>query len=493
MGELGLRLDDSPIGVDSNPKVRLPELNPNNLRANFGLSLGFGLTSTLFPIGNFGLPLIKEGEVQKMVPLFNKDAGSLADIKNDVNSFVDKTRGEGGLKVYALGIITGDPTLLTAGAALFVTTPPVTQAFRELASGLKESGRDMLGAARDLARVAQRYGLRLEQTAKFLYENFSGGVSGVTSVLYNGITQNIGSIAYSLYNGVTRDLRSIARGIYSNITTNLDTISQGLYDGAVRDIDQIARAILDEFGLGFVFRLGNAITQFLPDGRKIRDIYQNGVRITQEVFRNLNDLAQYFEFFGDGVSTRVSNIYANGVRTIQRLWRSPGDLSNYFEFFGDGVSTRVSNIYANGVRTIQRLWRSPGDLSNYFEFFGDGVSTRVSDIYANGVRTIQRLWRSPGDLSDYIEFFGNGTSYKLRNFYEGGVNIARNIWGAPGDLAKRIEWSGNVQKEFEYVGGQINKYYEYVGGSLSKYWDTAQGWWDSLKGWLTSKPSWWPF
>ena len=250
MGELGLRLDDSPIGVDANPKVRLPELNPNNLRANFGLSLGFGLTSTLFPIGNFGLPLIKEGEVQKTVPLFNKDAGSLADIKNDVTSFVDKTRGEGGLKVFALGFITGDQTLLTAGTALFGTSPPVTQAFRELAAGLKESGRDMLGAARDLARVAQRYGLKLEQTAKFLYENFSGGVTGVARALYREITSDISDVAKGLYSGVTQDLRSLARGLHNGVTTDLGNIAKGLYNGAIRDAGRIAKAIAEEFGTG---------------------------------------------------------------------------------------------------------------------------------------------------------------------------------------------------------------------------------------------------
>ncbi|MDB9429537.1 hypothetical protein PN482_11695 [Microcystis aeruginosa CS-555/01A07] len=46
-----------------------------------------------------------------IVPLYNKSAGSLADVKNDVKSFINKTRGEGALKIYALGVITGDPTL----------------------------------------------------------------------------------------------------------------------------------------------------------------------------------------------------------------------------------------------------------------------------------------------------------------------------------------------------------------------------------------------
>ena len=92
MGQLGIRLDDGPMGIDSDPKVRLSVLNAKNLLyPTVKIDLGFGLTSTLFPIGDWGLPLIKEGEVKKIVPLYNESAGSLADISNDVKSFINKT------------------------------------------------------------------------------------------------------------------------------------------------------------------------------------------------------------------------------------------------------------------------------------------------------------------------------------------------------------------------------------------------------------------
>jgi hypothetical protein len=74
IGQLGLRLDDSPLGSDSDPKVRLAELKDKIdkiLHPTLKLDLGVGLTSTLFPIGNFGWPLIKKGEVEKIVPLYN--------------------------------------------------------------------------------------------------------------------------------------------------------------------------------------------------------------------------------------------------------------------------------------------------------------------------------------------------------------------------------------------------------------------------------------
>ena len=480
IGQLGLRLDDSPSGVDSDPKVRLAGLNKIDeiLRPTLKLDLGFGLTSTLFPIGNFGLPLIKKGEVEKIVPLYNESAGSLADIKNDVKSFIDKTRGEGGLKVYALGVITGDPTLLTAGTALVATSPPVTQAFSELATGLKESGRDMLGAAKSIAEVAKEYGLNLAQTAKFLYQEFSGGVTGVANALYNGVTKNIGDIAKGLYNGVTKDLGSIAgglyngvtknigsiakglydgvttnlgsvaRGLYNGVTTNLDSIAKGLYDGVTQDLNKIAKAIIDEFGTGFSFILGNLITKFLPDGSKI-----------QEVLDDAGKLLEKIEFFADGVSYKVRNFYSNGLRTAQDVFGNPGKLAEKIEFFADGVSYKVRNFYSNGLRTAQNIWRKAGDFAEAVEFFGDGVSYKVRDFYSNGLRTAQNIWRKAGDL------------------------------------AQQIEWSGNVTKVSEYAGGKLNKYTESVGGTLTKYWDSAQGWWDSAKGWLNSvkPPSWWPF
>uniref|UniRef100_UPI00312B8540 hypothetical protein n=1 Tax=Microcoleus sp. CAWBG640 TaxID=2841653 RepID=UPI00312B8540 len=392
IGQLGLRLDDSPSGVDSDPKVRLAGLNKIDeiLRPTLKLDLGFGLTSTLFPIGNFGLPLIKKGEVEKIVPLYNESAGSLADIKNDVKSFIDKTRGEGGLKVYALGVITGDPTLLTAGTALVATSPPVTQAFSELATGLKESGRDMLGAAKSIAEVAKEYGLNLAQTAKFLYQEFSGGVAGVANALYNGVTQNIGDIAGGLYNGVTENigdiakglyngvtqnlgtiagglyngvtknigsvakglydgvttnLGSVARGLYNGVTSNLDSIAKGLYDGVSQDIDKIAKAIIDEFGVGFFFKLDNLITEFLPDGSKIRNTFINGVNTFREEW--LSGGKKIDTAFRNG-TTYLRNTFINGVNTFREEWLSGGKKID--TAFRNGT-TYLRNTFINGVNT----------------------------------------------------------------------------------------------------------------------------------------------
>ena len=41
IGELGLRLDDSPSGVDSDPKVRLSGLNDTNLFPTLSINLGY--------------------------------------------------------------------------------------------------------------------------------------------------------------------------------------------------------------------------------------------------------------------------------------------------------------------------------------------------------------------------------------------------------------------------------------------------------------------
>ena len=251
IGQLGLRLDDSPLGSDSDPKVRLARLKDKIdeiLHPTVKLDLGFGLTSTLFPIGNLGLPLIKKGEVEKIVPLYNESAGSLADIKNDVKSFVDKTRAEGGLKVYALGVITGDPTLLTAGTALFATSPPVTQAFSELATGLKESGRDMLGAAKSIAEVVKEYSLDLGQTAKFLYQEFSGGVAGVANALYNGVTQNIGDIAKILKNELGTGLVDLAKILKNELGTGLVDVAKILKNELGTGLVDVAKILKNELG-----------------------------------------------------------------------------------------------------------------------------------------------------------------------------------------------------------------------------------------------------
>ena len=196
-GEAGIRLDDADT-PDS--KVRLKGLTEKNLHPELKLYLSYGLTSDLLP-DIYPIPLIEKGEVGDRTLLYEKSSGSLADIKDEIKAFVDKTRGEGGLKVYALGVITGDPTLQKAGTALLVTSPPVTQAFSELATWFKESGRDMLGAAKSIAEVAKKYGLDLAQTAKFLYQEFSGGVAGVANALYKGVTKDLKSIFFALVSG----------------------------------------------------------------------------------------------------------------------------------------------------------------------------------------------------------------------------------------------------------------------------------------------------
>jgi hypothetical protein len=507
IGQLGLRLDDSPSGVDSDPKVRLAGLNDTNLYPTLKLDLGFGLTSTLLPVGNLGLPLIKKGELEKSVPLYNKSAGSLADIKNDVKSFVDKTRAEGGLKVYALGLITGSPTLLTAGTALFATSPQVTQAFSELATGLKESGRDMLGAAKSIAEVVKEYSLDLGQTAKFLYQEFSGGVAGVANALYNGVTknigdiakglykgvtQNLGSIAGGLYNGVTKNIGSVAKGLYDGVTTNLGSVAKGLYDGVTTNLGSVAKGLYDGVttnlgsvakglydgvttNLGSVARgLYNGVTTSLDSIAKglYDGVTQDLTKIAkaiigefgtgfsfilgnlitrflpdgskiQEFFDGAGKLLKKVEFFNDGVSEKVRSFYSNGVRIAQDVFRSAGNLAEKIEYFGDGVSYKVRTFYSNGVRTAQNIWRSAGDFAEAIEFFGDGVSYKVRTFYSKGVRTAQNIWRSAGDFAEAIEFFGDGVSYKVRTFYSKGVRTAQNIWRSAGDFAEAIEFFGD--------------------------------------------------
>jgi hypothetical protein len=507
IGQLGLRLDDSPSGVDSDPKVRLAGLNDTNLYPTLKLDLEFGLTSTLLPVGNLGLPLIKKGELEKSVPLYNKSAGSLADIKNDVKSFVDKTRAEGGLKVYALGVITGSPTLLTAGTALFATSPQVTQAFSELATGLKESGRDMLGAAKSIAEVVKEYSLDLGQTAKFLYQEFSGGVAGVANALYNGVTknigdiakglykgvtQNLGSIAGGLYNGVTKNIGSVAKGLYDGVTTNLGSVAKGLYDGVTTNLGSVAKGLYDGVttnlgsvakglydgvttNLGSVARgLYNGVTTSLDSIAKglYDGVTQDLTKIAkaiigefgtgfsfilgnlitrflpdgskiQEFFDGAGKLLKKVEFFNDGVSEKVRSFYSNGVRIAQDVFRSAGNLAEKIEYFGDGVSYKVRTFYSNGVRTAQNIWRSAGDFAEAIEFFGDGVSYKVRTFYSKGVRTAQNIWRSAGDFAEAIEFFGDGVSYKVRTFYSKGVRTAQNIWRSAGDFAEAIEFFGD--------------------------------------------------
>jgi hypothetical protein len=463
IGQLGLRLDDFPLGSDSDPKVRLAGLKDEInkiLHPTLKLDLGFGLTSTLFPIGNFGLPLIKKGEVEKIVPLYNESAGSLADIKNDVKSFIDKTRGEGGLKVYALGVITGDPTLLTAGTALFVTSPPVTQAFSELATGLKESGRDMLGAAKSIAEVAKEYGLDLAQTAKFLYQEFSGGVTGVANALYNGVTQNIGDIAKGLYNGVTQDLGTIAgglyngvtknigsvakelydgvttnlgrvaRGLYNGVTSNLDSIAKGLYDGVSQDIDKIAKAIIDEFGVGFFFKLDNLITEFLPDGSKIR------------------------------------NTFINGVNTFREEWLSGG---KKIETALSNGAIYLKNTFINGVNTFREEWLSGGKkIENSFR---NGTSY-LQNTFINGVNTFREEWLSGGKKIE--NSFRNGTSY-LRNTFLNGKNVLRQTWESNRYIEDSWNSAGN------YLGRNI---WDSAGNFISGVGNKVNGWVNTVKSWF---------
>ncbi len=379
IGQLGLRLDDFPSGVDSDPKVRLSGLNDTNLFPTLSINLGLGLTSTLFPIGDLGLPLIKKGEVEKIVPLYNKSAGSLADVKNDVKSFIDKTRGEGALKIYALGVITGDPTLLTAGTTLLGTSPQVTQAFNELATGLKESGRDMLGAAKDVALVTKTYGLKLGETAKFLYDNFTGGITGVASALYKEVTQDISNIANGLYNGVTQDLRSIARGLYNGVTTNLDTIAKGIYNGALQDIDKIAKAIIDEFGKGFLFLLDNLITEFLPDGSKIRNTFINGVNTFKEEW--LSGGKKIETAFSNGTSY-LRNTFIDGVNTFREEWQSGG--KKLETAFSNGKSY-LRNTFVNGQNVLRQTWESSG---NYIEDSWDSAGKYLG----------RNVWNSAGNF-----------------------------------------------------------------------------------------------
>ncbi|QLE56316.1 Calx-beta domain-containing protein [Nostoc sp. TCL26-01] len=553
IGQLGLRLDDSPSGVDSDPKVRLSKLNDTNLFPTLKIDLGLGLTSTLFPIGDLGLPLVKKGEVEKIVPLYNKSAGSLADVKNDVKAFIDKTRGEGALKVYALGVITGDPTLLTAGTVLLGTSPQVTQAFSELATGLKESGRDMLGAAKDLALVTKTYGLKLGDTAKFLYENFTGGVVGVASALYKEVTQDISDIAKGLYNGVTQDLRSIARGLYDGVTTNLDSIAKGIYNGAIQDIGKIAKAIIDEFGKGFFFSLGNLVSEFLPDGRQIENYFNDAGNYLRRTFNSAGKLIEKIDFLPDG--RQIENYFNDAGNYLRRTFNSAGKLIEKIDFLPDG--RQIENYFNDAGNYLRRTFNSAGKLIEKIDFLPDGRQIenyfndagnylrrtfnsagkliekidflpdgrQIENYFNDAGNYLRRTFNSAGKLIEKIDFLPDGRQIEnyfndagnylrrtfnsagkliekidflpdgrqIENYFNDAGNYLRRTFNSAGKLIEKIEWLGNIQKEFYYVEGQLNKYYEYVGGSLKKYWDTAQGWWDSAIGWLTTKPSWWPF
>ncbi|MBX9258207.1 hypothetical protein H1Q63_30515, partial [Desmonostoc muscorum CCALA 125] len=371
IGEVGIRLDDSPFNPkpDLDPKVRFSEvINPDNLHLKFGLDLGFGLTSTLVPVGNFGIPLIKDGEVEKIVELYNREAGSLTDIKKDVTTFFDKTKKEGALYLYALGLITGDPILITAANALAARDVVLAadKAFNALADGFKENGADILDAAHYFGELAKEYGLNLAQTAKFLYEKFSDGVADVANALYkevthnigdiakglykgvtqdlgsiaeglyNGVTKNIGSVAKGLYDGVTTNLGSIARGLYNGVTTNLDSIAKGLYEGVTQDLNKIAKAIIDEFGIGFSLKLGNVITEFLLDG-------------TINVWNYTGDrLDQATEWFTNGTH-KVTQWLTNGTINV---WNYTGDrLDQATEWFTNGTH-KVTQWLTNGTINV---------------------------------------------------------------------------------------------------------------------------------------------
>ncbi|MEB3317096.1 MAG: hypothetical protein VKO39_02990 [Cyanobacteriota bacterium] len=270
LGELGIRLDDSSSGVDSDPKVRIPELNDTNLLPTLAVDLGLGLTSTLLPIGDLSLPLIKKGEVEKIVPLYNKSVGSLADVKEDVKAFIEKTKGEGGLKIFALGIVTGSGGLTGAGIHLLGSSPSVTQAFSELATGFKESGHDMLDAAKDLAKVVKTYGLALGETAKFLFNNFSGGIPKVATALLNsGLTDSFG-LAKTLWLDLEVGLGEIAKTLKSIANRSLGGIVADLVKGAGLSYWQAAFALWNgSVGLTDSFELAKVLWN---QGASLKDI-----------------------------------------------------------------------------------------------------------------------------------------------------------------------------------------------------------------------------
>ena len=404
IGQLGLRLDDSPSGVDSDPKVRLAGLKDKIdeiLHPTVKLDLGFGLTSTLFPIGNLGLPLIKKGEVEKIVPLYNESAGSLADIKNDVKSFVDKTRAEGGLKVYALGVITGDPTLLTAGTALFATSPPVTQAFSELATGLKESGRDMLGAAKSIAEVVKEYSLDLGQTAKFLYQEFSGGVAGVANALYNGVTKNIGDIAKILKNELGTGLVDLAKILKNELGTGLVDLAKILKNELGASLADVAKILKNELGTGLV---------------DLAKILKNELGASTSNIANI--LSYSLNFSIDQITSALGNsmFVANGRELANVLWKN--------------TSSTASNIAHSLKSQLNFATNSIADALSY----GANLSTNQitsalwnSAFVANSRELANVLWKNT-----------SGTVSNIAHSLKSQLNFATNT------IADALDFGANV-------------------------------------------------
>jgi hypothetical protein len=499
-GQLGLRLDDSPLGIDSEPKVRLSGLNDTNLYPTAKIDLEFGLTSTLLPIGDLGMPLIKEGEVKKIVPLYDKSAGSLADISNDVKNFINKTKGEGGLKLFAIGLVTGSPALITAATALLGTSPQVTEAFKELATGLKENGRDMLGAAKDLTLITKKYGIELGQTAKLLYDNFSGGVAGVASALYKEITQDIADVAKGLYQGVTQDLRSIARGLYDGVTKNLDDIVKGIYKGAIQDIDKIGQAIIDEFGKGFLFSLGDFITEFLPDGTKIRNTFTNGINTFREEW--LSGGQKLETTFSNGAVSLI-NTFANGANTFREEWISGGQKLE--TTFSNGAVSLI-NTFTNGANTFREEWISGGQKLE--TTFSNGAVSLIN-TFTNGANTFREEWISGGQKLETT--FSNGTA-SLINTFTNGANTFREEWISGGKKLEttfsngtaslintftngantfREEWiSGGKKVETSFSNGKRYLRNTFVNGSnvLRQTWESSGNYiedtWDSAGKYL---------
>ncbi|EAZ88717.1 hypothetical protein [Crocosphaera chwakensis] len=469
IGEAGIRLDDSPFIddplTDSNPKVRLSGLtNPDNLHVNFGIDLGFGLTSTLFPIGNFGFPLIKDGEVEEVVELYNYEAGSLADISSDIQGFIDTTEREGALTLLAIGLLTGSPILTTAASALLAddAVALADEAFSALVDGLNDAGASISDTAKLIGDAFSKYGGNLgldqvTQIADFLYDKYSD-ISDVAGAIYQYITDDLGDIAKGLYDGITNDLGDIARGLYNGVTHSLDNIAKALYDGIVQDLDRIAQVILDEFGSGFIFQLGNLITQYLPDGRKIEELFNEAGDLLEKTFWNAAGvLTESIEWLSDG--SQIKNLYENGVNNLRYVWNSAGKLAEKIEWLSDG--SQIKNLYENGVNNLRYVWNSAGKLAEKIEWLSDG--SQIKNLYENGVNNLRYVWNSAGKLAEKIEWLSDGS--QIKNLYENGVNNLRYVWNSAGKLAEKIEWLSD--------GSQIKNLYENGVNNLRYVWNSA--------------------
>ncbi|MFB2970133.1 hypothetical protein ACE1CD_14250 [Aerosakkonema sp. BLCC-F183] len=538
LGKVGIRLDDLPFKpeVDSDPKVRLSGLtNPENLHLNFGIDLGLGLTSNLFPIGNFEIPLIKDGEVEKIIPLYNREAGSIADIKGDVKAFVDKTEKEGLLYSYALGIITGDPTLLTAANALAArqVIPSAKEALSSLADWFKESGTDMLGAAKSIAEVAKEYGLDLAQTAKFLYQEFSGGVAGVANALYNGVTKNIGDIAKGLYDGVTTNLGDIAKGLYNGVTTNLGSIAGGLYNGVTNNIGSVAKGLYD----GVTTNLGD-IAKGLYSG-VTQDLGSIAAGLYNGATKNIGDIAKgLYSGVTQDLGSIAGGLYNGATKNIGDIAKGlysgvTQDLGSIAAGLYKGVTTNLGSVARglyNGVTTnldriAQGLYNGVShDLdkiakvminefgTGFFfkignlitEFLPDG--SKIRNTIVNGVNTLRETFGADGWLRNKTEWLTDNTS--ITNYFNKGRNYLQETFGADGWLRNKTEWFTNgsqIQSSFQ-KGKEVlrqtweaNRYIEDTWDSVGNYlgqntWDSAgnfiSGVGNKVSGWVNTVKSW---